>query len=67
MTRYVLFGHSMGGLITCSYIQNYVEEDNYPERLIVNAPPTGAEGLLGTLVKILPVAVFEKFCSLRDH
>ena len=64
MNRYILFGHSMGALITCSFVQNYVEEDNYPERLIVNAPPTGADGLLGTLVKILPAAFFEKVCTI---
>jgi len=64
MDRYVLFGHSMGGLITCSFIQNYVDESIYPERLIVNAPPCGADGFLGTLVKILPAAFFEKACEI---
>lgn len=59
MDRYVLFGHSMGALITCSFIQNYVDEKNYPERLIVNAPPCGAAGLLGAVVKILPQGFFK--------
>lgn len=58
MERYVLFGHSMGALITSSFIQNYVDENNYPERFIMNAPPVGAAGILGTLVKILPAGFF---------
>lgn len=64
MERHVLFGHSMGGLITCAYIQNYVEEANYPVRLIVNAPPVGAEGILGTLVKILPQNILQLACDI---
>jgi alpha-beta hydrolase superfamily lysophospholipase len=55
MERYVLFGHSMGALITCAFIQNYVDESIYPERLIVNAPPCGADdGLMSSIVKVLP-------------
>ncbi|AUN99277.1 hypothetical protein C0V70_14420 [Bacteriovorax stolpii] len=64
MNRYVLFGHSMGALITCSFIQNYVDENIYPERLIVNAPPCGADGFLGTLVKVLPMGFFNSASSL---
>jgi alpha-beta hydrolase superfamily lysophospholipase len=64
MDRYVLFGHSMGGLITCSFIQSYVDDNIYPERLIVNAPPCGADGFLGTLVKILPVSFFKSASEL---
>lgn len=64
MNRYVLFGHSMGALITCAFIQSYVDESNYPERLIVNAPPVGAHGLLGQIVKYLPATFFEKACEL---
>lgn len=59
MNRYILFGHSMGGLITSAFIQNYVDENNYPERLIINAPPVGADGILGTLVKVLPAGFFK--------
>lgn len=64
MEKHVLFGHSMGALITCAYIQNHVEEKNYPVRLIVNAPPVGAEGILGTLVKVLPQNVLQMFCNI---
>ncbi len=64
MDRYVLFGHSMGALITCSFIQNYVDSNIYPERLIVNAPPCGADGHLGTLVKVLPTGFFKTMANL---
>ncbi|MGZ3789886.1 MAG: alpha/beta fold hydrolase [Bacteriovorax sp.] len=64
MDRYVLFGHSMGALITCAFIQNFVEESRYPERLIVNAPPCGADGLFGKVLKVLPAAFFNGACEL---
>ena len=64
MNRYVLFGHSMGALITCAFMQNFVEENLYPERLVVNAPPCGVSGLLGKIVKVLPPAFFNGVCEL---
>jgi acylglycerol lipase len=65
MNRYILFGHSMGALITCSFMQSYVDENNYPERVIINAPPVGAEGILGTLVKVLPMGFFNITSNIR--
>jgi acylglycerol lipase len=59
MERYILFGHSMGGLISCSFMQSYVEDDRYPERLVVNAPPCGAHGVFGQILKVLPPAFFK--------
>lgn len=64
MDRYILFGHSMGALITCSFMQNFVEEERYPERLVVNAPPCGASGLLGKILKIIPAGVFCRACDI---
>lgn len=64
MQRYVLFGHSMGALITCAFMQNYVDESIYPERVIVNAPPVGLDGALGALVKNLPWRFFKMATSL---
>ncbi len=64
MDRYVLFGHSMGALITCAFMQNFVEDARYPERLIVNAPPCGADGLFGKVLKVLPSAVFNGACEI---
>lgn len=64
MERYILFGHSMGALITCAYMQNYVEDERYPERVVVNAPPVGADGLLGKVLKVLPTAFFNGACEI---
>jgi len=64
MQRYALFGHSMGALITCSFIQNFVEDDFYPERLVVNAPPCAAPGLLGDFFNLLPSTVHQSLCKL---
>jgi acylglycerol lipase len=64
MDRYILFGHSMGALITCSFMQSFVEEERYPERVVVNAPPCGASGLLGKIVKIIPPAIFNGACEI---
>lgn len=64
MNRYIVFGHSMGALITCSFIQNYVDENNYPERLIVNAPPVGVGGGLGSIVRALPATFFKAASDL---
>jgi acylglycerol lipase len=56
MKRFALFGHSMGALITADYMQNFAkdEDDLYPERVILNAPPCGAPGNLGLFLKLLP-------------
>jgi len=64
MDRYIIFGHSMGALISCAFIQNYVEDSRYPERFIINAPPCGADGLLGKIVKILPPSFFKGACEI---
>jgi alpha-beta hydrolase superfamily lysophospholipase len=64
MDRYILFGHSMGALITCAFMQNYVEESRYPERLIVNAPPCGADGVFGKILRVLPEAFFKGACEI---
>lgn len=64
MGRFILFGHSMGALITCSFMQNYVENEHYPERVVVNAPPVGAHGLLDHLLKVLPMGFFKGAVNL---
>jgi alpha-beta hydrolase superfamily lysophospholipase len=64
MQRYVLFGHSMGALISSAFMQNYVEDDLYPERFVINAPPCGGAGLLGQVIKVLPQSFFKGACDL---
>lgn len=58
MERYVLFGHSMGALITASFLQDQVKPDCYPERVYLNAPPVGFGGPAGPLVRYSPHTVF---------
>ncbi len=38
MDEYVLFGHSMGGLITASFMQNEVSDNLYPVKVFLSAP-----------------------------
>lgn len=64
MGRFILFGHSMGALICSSYIQRFATDDLYPERLIINAPPCGAHGMLGKVLKVLPGETFEFLTGL---
>ncbi len=55
MENYTLFGHSMGALVTSSYIQNYAKENLYPEKVYINAPPVGVPAPLGPIIKFLPI------------
>lgn len=64
MNRYILFGHSMGALITASFIQNYVEDEYYPERVVLNAPPCGMVNPFGAIIKLLPGGVIPGACRL---
>ncbi|MFP5459141.1 MAG: alpha/beta fold hydrolase [Bacteriovoracia bacterium] len=49
MKRFMVFGHSMGGLITADWVQNEAREDLYPEKIFLSSPPVGAPGILGPL------------------
>lgn len=64
MENYALFGHSMGGLITAGYLQNYAKKDFYPGLVFFNAPPAGYNGVLGKLVDILPVSAVKSVSCL---
>lgn len=59
MKRFILFGHSMGALITASYMQNFCNKNFYPEKVILSAPPIGFPGLLGKVLKFSPHTVFD--------
>ncbi|MCF8060131.1 MAG: lysophospholipase [Bacteriovoracaceae bacterium] len=58
MERYCLFGHSMGALITASFMQRQVKPDFYPEKVYLNAPPVGFGGPAGPLISWSPRSVF---------
>lgn len=64
MKRFILFGHSMGALITSAYVQQKVDPDFYPERIFINAPTVGFPGVLGALVKASPRGLWKKLVKL---
>ncbi|MCO4755947.1 MAG: lysophospholipase [Bacteriovoracaceae bacterium] len=55
MKRHILFGHSMGGLITSAYMQQKVSEDFYPEKVFLSSPAVAASGALGEFFRISPL------------
>ena len=64
MKRYILFGHSMGSLITANYMQNTCNSKFYPEKVILSAPPVGFPGALGNIVKFAPFKLIDKLASI---
>ncbi len=59
MTRYTLFGHSMGGLITAAYLQNMAPQDFYPEKVFLSSPAVAAPGLMGPLFSNAPKFLYD--------
>ena len=64
MTEYCLFGHSMGGLITASFMQNEVEKDFYPSKVFLSSPAVAGAGTLGQAFKIAPSKVLGSLKSI---
>ncbi len=64
MKRYVLFGHSMGGLVTASYMQNEVSKDFYPEKVFLSGPASAGTGVVGTLFKLAPLKIMSSLKNL---
>lgn len=64
MKRYILFGHSMGGLITCGLAQQFPENDLYPEKVFLSSPAVAVPGILGNLLRFTPMAVTDGLKSL---
>jgi acylglycerol lipase len=63
MMHFILYGHSMGGLITCDFIQNHKllksdlikkEQGFYPAMVFLSAPAVQPAGWVGSLVKKVP-------------
>jgi acylglycerol lipase len=59
MTRYTLFGHSMGGLITAGYLQNNANKNFYPEKVFLSSPAVGGAGFVGEAFNLTPMFVFD--------
>jgi alpha-beta hydrolase superfamily lysophospholipase len=64
LQSYVLFGHSMGGLITADFMQNHVREDLYPEKVFLSSPAVGAPGIMGPVFATAPKIIFEGLTKL---
>lgn len=62
--RFVLFGHSMGALITAGFLQRFADELTYPELVFLNAPPVGFPGALGKVVQYSPHSIFSSLSKL---
>lgn len=65
MTKFNLFGHSLGGLITASFMQNNAVESSYPARVFLSAPATGGAGFLGQALSYIPVGAMGKLGALK--
>ena len=66
MDRHILFGHSMGALITCDYVQNLESSEDGPEGVFVNAPPVGYTGPAGAILKVTPSGIISKLAGLNS-
>jgi alpha-beta hydrolase superfamily lysophospholipase len=64
LKSYILFGHSMGGLITSDFMQNHVREDLYPEKVFLSSPAVGAAGILGPIFGNAPKFLLEGLTKL---
>jgi len=59
MESYLLFGHSMGALITARFLQVQAQRDFYPQKVFINAPPVGFSGVAGQIVSWVPYTFLE--------
>ncbi len=64
MKRYILFGHSMGALITASYMQKIASTHFYPEKVFLSGPPVAAPGALGSFFHLAPLGVSKTLSKL---
>lgn len=58
MEKFSLFGHSMGALITASFMQRQVKPDYYPTCIYLSSPPVGFGGPLGPVISWSPNSIF---------
>ena len=66
MKDYILFGHSMGALITCGLGNNYLDKKmSSPIGVILSAPPVGIGGALGEVANRLPNSLIRKAAAFK--
>lgn len=66
LKKYILFGHSMGALITASYMQKKVDPNFYPDKVFLSAPPVAAAGALGKIFEIAPLQMSKGLASINS-
>jgi alpha-beta hydrolase superfamily lysophospholipase len=64
LQHYLLFGHSMGGLIVSDFMQNVVKEDLYPEKVFLSSPAVAAPGLMGPVFSNAPKVLLDGLTKL---
>lgn len=64
MSKYNLLGHSMGSLITASYMQNYAKKEFYPEKVFLSGPVVSGAGVLGKAFHLTPLTWLNKIKNL---
>lgn len=64
MKSYVLFGHSMGALITARYLQKECLREEYPRKVYLNAPPVGFHGIAGQVASWMPYSFLDGLTKL---
>lgn len=66
MKNYILFGHSMGALITYGFLKKYLSSDTkLPLGAFLNAPPVALPGALGKAVGFVPDSIISKLASYK--
>lgn len=64
MREFILFGHSMGGLITARWIVKHPNAHFYPKKIILSAPAAGAAGILGDITHSIPSGIYDQLMKL---
>ncbi len=64
LKTFMLFGHSMGGLIISDYMQNHVRCELYPEKVFLSSPAVGAPGPMGLVFANSPKFLLEALTKL---
>lgn len=62
--NYLLFAHSLGGLITSDFMKNYVDKAHYPRLVYLSSPPVNASGILGLLAKKAPMPLYSVLVNM---
>ncbi|MFZ4712181.1 MAG: alpha/beta fold hydrolase [Bacteriovoracaceae bacterium] len=64
MKRLILFGHSMGGLITAYYVQTVADKHLYPEKVFLSAPAVATPGFRGDFFRFAPLGLTKTLASI---